>query len=191
MENQSKIPEAIVPTIIQPGEVRNPKGYPPGQKNARTIVKEFMNKEIETLQGTRVSRFQYLLWSMYEINFGLMKQIEYRKGNIKKAEIYLKEAQENLDEFLASDKIEETNTFNRLDNKLIKRERELITRNKEYENLMMKVQESQGKLSEHLQKLSGQYLEKKQIEDISRQPLHITCDKEDLDQALSEIDDES
>lgn len=174
--NQDKIADKM----IVEGEVRNPNGYPKGMKNARTIVKEFMDKKIDTLEGTRVSRFQYLLWSMYEMNQRMMKDIlKFRVEDFKTAKKRLLDATEHPPE----DEKEKEKLLARL-------ERELRSRSKEYESSCIKVQDQQGKLSEFLLKASGQYLEKKEIETKTRQPLLITLDDEDMKEALEELKNE-
>ena len=211
-----KLPTALEPYKIKKGEVRNPKGKGKGVKTARAIVKDFMDKGVDNLPtGKKVSRFQFLLWSMYEMNFRLVKQVDYRKKEITDAENRLKLANINLPltqkEFDRCEKLSET-----VNDKMTQKERENISsafykaqarlnanqkeiqhqekqirkRNTEYEKLMVQVLEANGKTAEFLQKSSGQYIESKQVTQISDQPIHISAGKKDLQIALDEINDE-
>lgn len=183
------VPAQIKNYLIKEGTVLNPNGKPKGSRSARTIVREFMDHPCDKLPtGLRVTRFQYLLWSMYEMSYRLHKQVDYRKSEVKKAEAYLTEAKEKLDEFLAKDDINNEKEFNKLDKKLTLREREFRSRNREYEFLIGKVQEADARLSDFFQKASGQYIDTKEI--INSQPVNVTADKKDLDDAIEVIADE-
>lgn len=173
---------------FQKGVATNPAGKPKGTKNARTIVREFMDRKIDSIDGTKVSRFQYLLWSMYEMSFRLHKQVEYRLTEIKQAEVYLKVAKDAFLKFTIP--IKNPSAFAAAGDKLAVRERELRSRNKDYEKLILQVQEADKNLSDFFQKASGQYLEKKEIENINTQPLHVTADEEDIQKAIGLINEE-
>lgn len=178
--------EAIKANVIKNGEVRNPNGRPVG-KNARTIVKEFMNKEIQTLEGTKVSRFQYLLWSMYETNFIIMKQLKFRQEDFKTAQ---KEHFRLLENPIREGEDKDEGKYKAYCRLLKSAHEEVRKTSASLESLTLRVQEAQSKLSESLQKSSGQYLTKMELETVSTQPLHVHADKEDLAEALGEIDEE-
>lgn len=182
MNNEEKgkkqFPKEFYQHVVPKGVSGNPDGKPKGTKNARTIVREFMDNKIETLKGTRISRFQYMLWSMYEINFRLMKQLELSKERLIQSQKYIETAEKLFSKGEVSP------------SELKLAEAAERSRSREYENLLFKVQESQGKLSEFFLKASGQYLEKKEIEERTKQPLLVTADKESLKEAIEEIHNE-
>jgi len=155
------------------GEVRNPNGKPKGTKNTLTLIRDFMDGKIETLKGTKVSRFHYLLWSMYETAKRLQKQLD----------LYEKELEESAKWLIEIDP--RTNDDNE--------KRILRIANKkriQYEDMLQKVQAAHIKLSEFFLKSSGQYLEKKEIHNTGEVATIVSVTKEDLKEAVSEINNE-
>ncbi len=161
---------------IKKGEVRNPNGYPKGMKNARTIVREFMDKQIDTISGTKVTRFQYLLWSMYEVSVRLEKQAQLRYNFLQESRAQLEEARQLFE----AGEVGES--------KVDKFERKVKKDSTDYEGLLEKIQNSNGKLSEFLLKASGQYQEKISVEKLK--PVIIEVAPEDIKQATEELEGE-
>jgi len=156
------------------GEVRNPNGRPKGIKNTLTLIRDFMDGKIETLKGTKVSRFHYLLWSMYETAKRLQKQLDIYEEELHEMKSWLVHIDPRTDDL---------------------KERRLLRiaerKRQQYEDMLQKVQAAHIKLSEFFLKSSGQYLEKKEIENKGVIPATIvTVTKEDLKEAVSEINNE-
>lgn len=180
-------PKYLIPAVE--GQVLNPKGYPPGQKNARTVVREFMDKPCDKLPvGSRVSRFQFLLWAVYESVFLFQKQVAFWKFQVIKEEKKLQEAEDRLEKFKKSDNADDNKRLVYLKLKVGARERELKTANKDFERVTRLFQEAAGKAAEHFQKASGQYITTQEV--INNQPVIVTADKDDLAAAQKAIEDE-
>lgn len=166
----------LEPTQIKKGEVRNPNGCPKGMKNARTIVREFMDKEIDSISGTKVTRFQYTLWSMYEITVRLEKQATVREN-------FMKDSQA---EYLDAKALFERGEIQEKDfNKKVRAYKKDST---DYETLLVKIQDSNIKLSEFFLKASGQY--KEEIGINSPEPVTIEVQPEDIKEAAKELEGE-
>lgn len=209
------VPDRIKGYLVKEGEVLNPTGRVKGTKNARTVVREFMDVQSEKLpDGYRVSRFQFLLWSVYERSLDSNKQVEYRKGEVNQAVSELKVATANLElwdaqyketkEAYERNKHKEskiknefkevfedaTIEYNKATVRVEKLKQALRSRNRELEDIIRVNQDQNGKVFEAFQKASGQYLEKQEVKQISDQPLHITTNKADLQRAIEVINDE-
>jgi len=177
LNNQDKL------TPVKEGQVLNPKGYPVGQRNARTIVREFMDKPCDKLpEGSRVSRFQFLLWAVYESVFIFSKQVLFWKGRFEEQKIKLQEAKDEL----------ENNTDEKKDVRLKAavnaRTKDLERVGRDLERVTRLFQEASGKAAEHFQKASGQYSEIKEL--INNTPTIVTADSEDITKALEVIENE-
>jgi hypothetical protein len=190
----SKVSEAskknLVSNPIQKGEVRNPNGYPKGMKNARTIVREFMDKTIDTISGTPVTRFQYLLWSMYEVSVRLERQASLRFKFLEESRIAYEDALAlyKLDKKEYEEREDHKELPESIEKEVAKLKREYKRDATDYERLLEQIQNSNTKLSEFLLKASGQYQEEIGIN--NAQPVTIEVSKQDIKEAARELEGE-
>lgn len=159
---------------IQKGQVLNPNGRGKGTKNVMTLIKDFIDHKIESLEGTKISRFHYLLWSMYEIAKRLQKQLDLYEKEYEEAKLWA------LDIDPRTDDSEEKRILRQIERRRI-----------DYEDMLQKVQSAHTRLSEFFLKSSGQYLEKKEVHNTGAIPTTIiSVNEEDLKAAVDEINNE-
>lgn len=175
----------LIPNPVKKGQVLNPNGKAKGTKNAMTIVREFMDKKIESLKGTKVSRFQCLLWHMYDIARQLQKQADRYQEEYERMRLDV----ESFSSIITSE--EELEEITEASKMLKKKKHKLNVLRNKYEGMLEKVQNAHIRLSEFFIKSSGQLIEKKEIENKGAIPATIvSVSQEDLKEAVDEINNE-